>query len=354
VERAKGKLTVTVPTWRAGNDISLAEDLVEEVGRVHGYDKIEPLPLYGALEPVDDEPERAARRRARDVCSFRSGLAEIHTYPFVTADECRRAGLEPGTLQLSNAEQPGLDLMTTTPVPRMLRALSENLKYRAEVGLYAVEPIFLKERDEGLPRENERLTIGIARRDPDAVRPVFAVKGAVEALLRAFHLRGVRFLQEEGPPWLHPGRVAKVARGNQVYGWLGEVHPRIARAFEIEFPAAVADLDFDAVRTAAGREPRMQAIGRFPTVPYDVAVVVDRRTPAAEVEGVLRKVDDRLVRDVHLFDVYEGDRLEKGKRSLAFTIVFGSLERTLGTEDVEKLRARVDQAIGKRGWTLRI
>jgi phenylalanyl-tRNA synthetase beta chain len=354
VKRAKGKLTVTVPSWRAGNDIALAEDLVEEVGRVHGYDKIEPIPLYGALEPIEDEPERAARRRARDVCSFRSGLAEIHTYPFITADDCRRAGLEPGTLQLSNAEQPGLDLMRTSAVPRMLRALAENLKYRAEVGLYAIEPVFLKEGADELPRENERVTIGIARRDAEAGNPPFLLKGAVEALLSAFRLRGARLQQEEGPAWLHPGRAAKIARGRQVFGWLGEVHPRVARAFEIESPAAVADLDFDAVRAAAGREARLQPIGRFPTVPYDVAVVVDRRTPAADVEGVLRKVDDRLVRDVRLFDVYEGDRLEKGKRSLAFTIVFGSLERTLGTEDVEKLRARVEQAIGKRGWTLRI
>jgi phenylalanyl-tRNA synthetase beta chain len=354
VKRAKGKLTVTVPSWRAGNDIALAEDLVEEVGRVHGYDKIEPIPLYGALEPIEDEPERAARRRARDVCSFRSGLAEIHTYPFITADDCRRAGLEPGTLQLSNAEQPGLDLMRTSAVPRMLRALAENLKYRAEVGLYAIEPVFLKEGADELPRENERVTIGIARRDAEAGNPTFLLKGAVEALLSAFRLRGARLQQEEGPAWLHPGRAAKIARGRQVFGWLGEVHPRVARAFEIESPAAVADLDFDAVRAAAGREARLQPIGRFPTVPYDVAVVVDRRTPAADVEGVLRKVDDRLVRDVRLFDVYEGDRLEKGKRSLAFTIVFGSLERTLGTEDVEKLRARVEQAIGKRGWTLRI
>lgn len=354
VKRSQGKLTVTVPSWRSGNDISLPEDLVEEVGRVHGYDKIALRPLHGALEPLEDEPERAARRRARDVCSFRSGLAEIHTYPFLTADDCRRAGLDPGTLRLSNAEQPGLDLMATSRVPHMLRALAENLKYRAEVALYSIEPIFLNEGGDGLPRENERVTIGIARRDPQAGNPAFALKGAVETLLFAFHLRGARLRQEEGPAWLHPGRAAKVVRGREVFGWLGEVHPRVARAFDIEFPAAVADLDFDAVRGAAGKEPRLQPIGRFPTVPYDVAVVVDRRTPAADVEGVLRKVDDRLVRDVRLFDVYEGDRLEKGKRSLAFTIVFGSLERTLGTEDVEKLRARVDQAIGKRGWTLRI
>jgi len=355
VQRTKGKLTVTVPTWRAGNDVSLAEDLVEEVGRVHGYQKIAPRPLHGALHPIEDEPERAARRRARDVCSFQSGLTEIHTYPFVTADDCARAGIEPGTLQLSNAEQPGLDLMTPSLLPRMLRALAENLKYRAEVALYAIEPVFLKEdSDGGLPRENERVTIGIARRDPEAGSPAFAVKGAVEALLRAFHLRGARLQQEEGPAWLHPGRLGKIARGGQVFGWFGEVHPRVARAFEIDFPVAVADLDFDAVRAAAGRGARMQPIGRFPAVPYDVAVVVDRGTPAAKVEAVLRKVDDRLVRDVRLFDVYEGDRLEKGKRSLAFTIVFGSLERTLGTEDVEKLRARVDSAIGKHGWTLRI
>ncbi|MHC4670639.1 MAG: phenylalanine--tRNA ligase subunit beta, partial [Planctomycetota bacterium] len=358
VERAGGKMTVTVPSWRAGNDISLPEDLVEEVGRIHGYDKVEPVPLHGALDPVPEEPERVARRRARTVLSLESGLTEIHTYPFTTAEDCRRADVAAGTLRLSNAEQPGLDLMTTSLVPSVLRAVAQNLKYRDEVALYAIEPVFLKGRAEGLPAENERITLAVALRH--AVRDEAAVRSAarvVDRLQAAFRVRGLRIRQgdaDAAPGWLHPGRCARLARGREAFGWFGQLHPRVARAFEIEAQAALADLDLDQLRRAGGRPERMRPVPRFPSVPYDVAIVVDRVTPAAEVAGALRKVDDALVRDVRLFDVYEGDPLPPGKRSLAFTVVFGSLERTLDTADVEGLRERVNGAIRKRGWTLRI
>jgi phenylalanyl-tRNA synthetase beta chain len=351
VEQDGALWRVTVPTWRAGRDVSLPEDLLEEVGRIHGWDRIEDRPLLGDLAPVPVEPERGARRMVRSVLSGGAGLSEIHTYPFTTADACRRAGIEPGTLQLANAEQPGLDLMARSLVPAVMRALSENLKYREEAALYVVAPVFEKESEQGLPRENERLTLGIASRGDETT--VFDVKGAVEAVFEAFGLQGVTLRQEEGPPWLHAGRCARLVRGREEFGWLGEIHPRVARAFELEGVGALADLDLDALRTAPARAPRMEPISRFPTVPYDVAVVVDRRTPAAEVEAVLRKADPKRVRAVRLFDVYEGENLPAGKRSLAFSIVFGALDRTLDTGDVEHLRAAVQAAIERKGWTLR-
>jgi len=355
VARRDGGFTVRVPSWRAGNDVSLPEDLVEEVGRIHGYDKLPPVPLFGRLDPVPEEPEREGRRAAREALSGDAGLTEIFAYPFTTADECGRAGLEPGPLQLSNAEQPGLDLMVTSLVPRTARALGDNLKYRDEVALYLVAPVFLKEEAQGLPRENERVAIGVARRG--GRHPVFAVKGAVEALLERLRVGGARVEQVTGgavPPWLHPGRAARVGRGRQTFGWFGEVHPRVARAFDLDAPAALADLDLDLLRGASGRARRMQPISRYPTVKYDVAVVAERTTPAGDVEAALRRADEKLVREVRLFDVYEGKSLPAGTRSLAFRMVFGADDRTLSTEDVERLRASVSSILAKRGWTLRV
>jgi phenylalanyl-tRNA synthetase beta chain len=351
--RAGGTLTVKPPTWRAAGDITLPEDIVEEVGRIHGYDKIEPMPLHGDLEPVPEEPPRAARGLARRTLSGEQGLTEIHIYPFTTADACERAGVEPGELRLANAEQPGLDLMITSQLPAVLRAVGENLKYRDESALYCAGPVFLKEKPEGLPRENERITIAVGRKG-DMASPVFAVKGAVEALVEAFRLNGARLTQAEGPSWLHPGRAARLARGREVFGWLGEAHPRVVRAFDLDGAVALADLDLDLIRGAAGKAPRMQPISRFPTVPYDVAVVVDRKTPAGEVEAALRGADKKLVRDVRFFDQYEGRKIPEGKRSLAFSIVFGALDRTLDGDDVDRLRAAVHRVIEKRGWTLRV
>ncbi len=350
VERTPDGASVTEPSWRAGRDVSIPEDLLEEVGRIHGYDKIEPLPLVAALEPTPVEPERAARRLVRATLTHEAGLTEIHSYPFTTEEACRRAGIEPGRLSVANAEQPGVDLMVTSLLPNLLRAVAENLKYRSEVALYLVAPVFLKaEGGKGLPREEERVTIAIAGADG-----VFEVKGAVASLLDAFRLKGIQTEQGEGPAWLHPGRGAKLARGRTVLGWFGELHPRVSKAFDLDMSVGVADLDVETLRTLDRASERMAPISRFPTVPYDVAVVVDKRTPAVAVERTLRKVDRDLVRDLRLFDVYEGKNLPEGKRSLAYTIVFGALDRTLGTDEVENLRARVKQAVEKREWTLRM
>jgi len=350
VVRSGGRVSVTVPSWRL-RDTAIPEDVVEDIGRIHGYDKIAPRPLREPNEPVPDEPERSARRRVRDVLARTFGATEFHAYPFTTAADCTKTGLEPSTLQLANAEQPGLDLMTASLVPAVLHALARNLKYRPESALFLVQPVF-EPRDGALPRENERVALAVALRDGHA--PVLEVKGAVEELVEAFRVNGARIEQrDDGPAWLHPGRSACVARGREAFGWFGELHPRVARAFDVGGVVAIADLDVDALRAAQGRSVRMAPVQRYPTVPYDVAVVVDRRTPAGDVEEALRRCDKKLVRDVRLFDVYEGDKLPAGKKSLAFTLVFGAPDRTLGTKDVERLRAAAGKAVEKRGWSVR-
>ncbi|MCK6460758.1 MAG: phenylalanine--tRNA ligase subunit beta, partial [Planctomycetes bacterium] len=322
VNRARDALTVAVPSWRTGLDVSRPEDLVEEVGRIHGYDKLPAIPLSGRLEPVPEEPLRVVRRKVRHALSAECGFAEIYAYPFTTAEECRKAAVEPGELRLSNAQQPGLDLLVTSLVPKILVACETNLKYRDEAAIYLAAPVFRK--GEGLPRESERLAIAGARRG--GRNPVYGVKGAVEAVLSTLRVSGARIEQRDGaPPWLHPGRAARVARGNREFGWLGEAHPNVVRAFGLDAAVSLADLDLEALLAAEGGVARMKPISRFPPVKYDVAVVVDRTTPAREVEETLQRVDPSLVREVRLFDVYEGKNLPAGKRSLAFSLVFGSL-----------------------------
>ena len=355
VRRGGGQLEVDVPSWRATGDVSIAEDVLEEVGRIHGYGKIPPLALLGELEPVDVEPERAARGLARRALAFEAGLVEIHQYPFNSAEDCRRSSLEPGWLRLANSEHPGLDLMVSSLIPNLLKAVAHNAKHRDEVALFHVAPVFLDEpggASEGLPRENERIAIALARREGEDL--TLEVKGCVELLLERFRVAGAALLQEAGPGWLHPGRSAQYRRGKQRFAWFGEVHPAVARAWDLAWPCALAEIDLDALRAATGSSSRLSAISRFPTVPYDVAVVVDLRTPAAEVEQVLRRAAPDFVRSVTLFDAFEGGRLPAGKRSLAFRIVFGTHERTLDTADVDRLRGEVEDRIAKRGWTLRV
>ena len=246
---------------------------------------------------------------------------------------------------MANAEQPGLDLLAPSLLPGLLKAVALNRKHYDAVALYVIAPVFLP------GEERERCAIAMMGDGNDAL---FEVKGAIETVFTHLRINGVRLQQEEGPAWLHPGRSARLARGKETFGWTGQIHPAVARAFEIDPHTALADLDMVVLTKARGMLPHMKPISRYPTVPYDVAIVVPERTAAGDVQSVLERADGKLVRSVRLFDVYTGKNIPEGTRSLAFSITFGSHERTLDTADVDRLRAAVSSAIEKRGWTLRV
>ncbi|MHC4955027.1 MAG: phenylalanine--tRNA ligase subunit beta [Planctomycetota bacterium] len=351
-KRAGGRLETTVPTWRA-RDVAIPEDLVEEVGRIFGYDKIAPEPLVGALDPVDVEPDRAAKAQVRSVLSRGCGLTEIYAYPVYSQAEAEKTRVEPGKLAIVNWEERGHQIMAESLIPLMVRAAAQNLKYRSDFGMYCVQPAWAKrEGQDGLPSEDTHVGIAIAHhRGKDTV---LTLKGMVERVIESFGAAGVKLRQQsKAPAWLHEGRAGDIGRGKQRYGWFGELHPAVKRAWDIDADVAVAEFDLEAVCAAGGKTRRMQPISRFPVVPYDVAIVADARTPADEVERALRGADKTLVRDVSLFDVYAGKNLPDGKRSLAYKIVFGAMDRTLGTEEVDRLREGVARIIEKKGWELR-
>jgi len=351
-ERDNGRLQATVPTWRT-RDIAIPEDLVEEVGRIHGYDKIVPEPLVGTLDPVDVEPGRAAKAHVRSVLSRGCGLAEIYSYPVYSKAEAEKTRVEPGKLAISNWEERGHQIMTETLIPLVVRATAENLKYRADFGIYCVQPTWsTTEGQEGLPSEVTHVAIALAHHRGE--NTVLAIKGILERVVESFGANGVRVRQQARPPaWLHEGRAGDMGRGKQRFGWFGELHPAVKRAWDIDADVAVAEFDLEALRQAGGKSRRMQSISRFPVVPYDVAIIADATTPAGDVERAMRGVDKTLVRDVSLFDVYQGKNLPEGKRSLAYRLVFGAMDRTLGTDEIDKLRASVARVIEKKGWELR-
>ncbi|MEM8885572.1 MAG: phenylalanine--tRNA ligase subunit beta [Planctomycetota bacterium] len=352
VERNRGKVVVAVPSWRR-RDIAIPEDIVEEVGRIHGYDKIAPEPLEGVLEPVPVEEGRGAKALARQVLSGACGLSEVHTYPVYSEEEARKAAIEPTWLAIANWEERGHQIMASSLVPLVLRAVDHNLRYRTSFGVYLIAPTWEKEQGgEGLPEERTRLAIALAAHKGGA--PIYRLKGMLEELLTAFEANGVKLRQQtKAPAWLHAGRSGDLGRGNQRFGWFGELHPAVKRALDLDGDVAIAEIDLEALQKARGKGARMQAISRFPVVPYDVAVVVDARTPAEDVERTLRSADKKLVRDVQLFDVYEGKNLPEGKRSLAFRMVFGAMDRTLSGDDVDRLRTNVESAMAKKNWDIR-
>ena len=207
--------------------------------------------------------------------------------------------------------------------------------------------------EHGLPHEVREVVFVWSRRDGEDPYPELRTK--IESLLDRIGHRAELLdnHKDDDTPWLHPGKAVAITRGGPVVGYLGMVHPEVAQRLGIASSTAMASLDVRAL-LASGRERRpYQSVPRFPSQPVDVALLVPTTTRVAEVEELLRKLGKKLVRDVVLFEVYSGQGVPEGKKSLNFTVTLGAADRTLDSKDEEKYLNKVRERAGDVGAELR-
>ena len=349
---------VTVPSWRATKDISIPEDLIEEVGRLHGYGQIQPFaPLWPVAAP-EPNVRRRLDRRAKDFLSLHGGLAEVFTYSMVGAAHCRTFGLDPDAcLKLRNPMSEDLDRMRREIVPILLEKTRENQRFERRFGLYELGRVYLKDparmKDRELPRENVRIAGVLSFESKDEAN-FRELRHLVLAL--AFHLGAeepaVAPLAADRS-WIHPVVGAKViSRGTEI-GAFYRIHPGIEGRLELAGDVLAFDLDFDAIAGLERREDRYQKLPRFPFVTFDVAVVAPERTPAAGIEEAIRRGAGGALRRLEAFDVYRGKGLPEGAKSIAFHIAVGEEDHTLSGAEADRLRASVIAAVEGAGFKLR-
>jgi phenylalanyl-tRNA synthetase beta chain len=349
-ERPDG-LDVTVPPWRR-NDITREADLIEEVARLHGVNDQLPATLprrRGAVGVL--APAQRLRRRAEDVLVGR-GLHEIAGWSFdpptrddrlrLPADDPRR-----DHVVIENPMSEDLANMRTTLLGSLLDVARHNAaRGQGIVGMFESGRVYLA-GDATLPHEHHAL---------GALVPgdIFAAKGYAEALLRA--LRVEASFAAAPQPFLHPGRSATIAVGSppsRVVGWVGDVHPLVARDWDLEAIAAF-ELDLDAVVDAARLVPQYEDLTSFPELREDIAVVVDETVPAAAVLDAVRAAGGELLARAEVFDVYRGEQIAAGRTSLAIALTFRARDRTLTDADVAPVRAQiVARLAGELGGELR-
>jgi phenylalanyl-tRNA synthetase beta chain len=352
---------VTVPDHRL--DCQRPEDLIEEVARIWGYDRMPKTRLRDPLPPQRGNPAWAFEERVRDIL-VACGLQEVITYALIHPDEEARLA-PPGVanpytaldyVRLINPISEERTVLRHTLLPGLLRTLRANLRFRERVAIFEVGKVFLPRPGEALPEEPRRIGIALTGpRDPASWLPVdrgrmdfFDLKGVVEALLERLHIPGVAFERAEHPS-LHPGRGAEVQAGGRSLGILGELHPLVRRAWELpDQPVLIAELDLEALQALAPIAHVFEAVPRVPPVVEDLAFIVPESVPAAALAAVLREAGAPLVREVHLFDVYQGPPIPPGHRSLAFTVFYQAEDRTLTDREVATLRERLIRAAAER------
>ncbi|HTO55947.1 MAG TPA: phenylalanine--tRNA ligase subunit beta [Myxococcota bacterium] len=351
-----GKLACAVPSWR--NDLSIPADLCEEVARIHGYDKIPATLPAAVISPVTQPAQYAFVDRAREALA-RAGLVELRQFPGLVPSDLDTLRVPPDDplRRVVRIENPmpgqGTELVTTL-LPGLLHAAARNLARQVErVRIFEVGRVFLA-RPGALPEEPARaaaLVIPGAHaslwESQAAQPPFFAAKGIAEAVLAELD-QPVVFHAGAAVPWLHPGASGELRRGDTVLCRVGELHPDVAKAYDIPVACAVLELDLDACLRLAPESPQYRDPSPYPAVRRDLAVLLDQSRPAGEVLEAIRKTAGSILASAEIFDRYEGKGVPAGKVSVAFRLVFQRGDRTLQDIEVGKTTERIVAMLGPR------
>lgn len=348
-------LTIAVPLWR--QDVESYADIAEEVQRIYGYDTIPSVP------PPGEALQGRRTRRQEEILKLKGllagmGLNEALSYSFIAPAALDKLGLTPGdalrdAVRLINPIGEEYSLMRTTLAPSMLRSIATNLN-RKNVGvrLFELSRTFrpnimatLKNTDGSLSLsepclEKETLCIGIAEQGME----YFDLKGIVEAVFERFGIAGIEY-KPGAACYYHPGRSATCMLNGVCAATLGEMHPDVAAAFDIDQKVYLAEMDIESLLANARHDNAIKPLPRFPAISRDLAVSVDRLCPVGDMLCVIRKAGGSLLESVELFDIYEGKQAGEGRKSVAFTLVFRSADHTLVDDEAGDCFDAIVQAL---------
>jgi phenylalanyl-tRNA synthetase beta chain len=338
---APGVFSVTVPSWRATKDVSVKDDLVEEVGRMIGYDSIEPRPpaVLTTVPPANEE--RAFNRRVRAVFADQ-GFTEVYNYSFVAEADACAFGMEPAEhVTVANPIAPNQSLLRMSLLPELRGNVLENAKHFDAFRLFEIGRE-IHRQPQGLPREIPHLAAAIYSKDGDG--RLFEMKRAAECLMPGAETRPCA-----AKPYEHPARAAEIHWNGAVAGRLFELHPSLA-----EGRTAMLDLDLTLVQAATPKEKRYTPIRRYPSSAFDLSVVARERELVGDLRGKLAALAGPLLESIEYQRQYAGPPLAEGTKSVSFRLTVGSPERTLSSEEVGEIRARLIDGMRAHGYDLRL
>lgn len=355
----EGDLKISVPSWRATKDVSIAEDIVEEVGRMYGYDNIKPYSLEFEVAPTAVNKTRSLERTLKAQLTDGLGFTEVMTYPWTGDKQLGQYGLSSeGLMTLKNAVSEDCKFMRSHAMPHLIDAISENVKYFESFKLFDFGRIYDVSQMIGLlPTEKFKLTGAIvpAFKKKDLQTDTFyEAKAVVQDLLSAAGINGaqVKPLGGELNKWVHPGIAAGIYRGKQLLAEIYKLHPAVAEAKGIRNNVYLFQVHINELEKAE-RKFKYKPIVKFPGVPFDITVVAKEKELAGNIELIIKKATKKSLRDISVFSVYQGEEMEAGTKSVSFRMTFGADTHTLKPDEVESLQNSVIQALDKAGYPLK-
>ncbi|WP_456426433.1 phenylalanine--tRNA ligase subunit beta [Desulfurobacterium sp.] len=355
VKKEQDYIIVKVPSWRK-YDVSREVDLIEEVVRIYGMKKIEST--YPLLHSNVERPRRFDNIMKTKEFLSAKGLNEAINYSFIGKKLYDAFGLDfENLIKISNPlseEWVGMrDLLTPSLVNNCVQNVKRNEK---NVALFEVSVVFENVGKE-LPDEKLHVAFLLSGKLPEGIyneREVdfYDIKGIAEELIEYFGLKAEFERSEE--KFLHPGQSANIVINGEKAGFIGRIHPDIEENMGIKQPVFAGEIVLEKLFELAGKEKKsFKKLPKFPPVTRDIAVLVDREIPASKVEEIIKKAAGKLLEKIKLFDVYEGENIPEGKKSLAFSLTFRSPQKTLSDEEVSRIIDKVVKKLSESNITIR-
>ncbi len=328
---------VKVPSFR--QDIALPEDLVEEVGRLYGYEKIPSVLPLATLIPPKRNDELFWQDISKNILK-ELGFCEVYNYSFISEAQAKIFGCSLSDLiEIENPISIEQKYLRPSLIPNLLKVLRENLRHFKQIRIFELGKIFRCKAEE------KKMLTGLITGE------FYELKGMVDFLLQGLGISSVWYDEYQATPedseisiW-HPQKCAEIKVDNTEIGFLGEMHPRVIEKLELGIKPVVFDLDFEKLVRLASEEHEYQPISPYPAAVRDIAILVPLDVKVAEVLNKINTAGGELVRDVDLFDIYEGRELPEGKKNLAFHIIYQSQEKTLSSEEIDRVHQQIIQSL---------
>ncbi len=347
VREFSDKLDVTVPTFRG--DIISEVDLIEEVGRLYGFHRISPEPLRGELTEGGKSFARHWADRFKNLF-ISMGFDEVLTYSFISPKFMDRFNLEEdhpwrNVVRILNPLGEDFSVMRPTQIPTMIDLLVRNHNRGNEEFLgFEIGHIFtpMDEKQEKEPLQERALTWGGIGTD------FYFMKDVLLEAFKRTGVKGISIQPREDHPLYHPGRCGEWRIDDVSIGFLGEIHPTVGKTYGMKKPMLIGEINLDKVIEHVTDEKQYEPLPKYPAVDRDLAIVVSQDVLVAEIESIVKDIGKDLLESFKVFDIYEGDQIEEGKKSIAFSLVFRRQDRTLKEEEIQEIVSKIRGALEEK------
>lgn len=353
-----GNLVIEAPTRR--QDLRIKEDIIEEIARMHGYDEIPKTVPVTESKPGGLTPYQAKRRIVRQFLEG-AGLLQAITYSLTSKEQSQAFALETAPVtELLMPMSEDRAILRQSLIPHMLEAATYNVARRIDsVAIYETGSVFLGVEEDGLPREVEHVAAVLTGKWVDnawqgEMKKVdfFVLKGIIEGMMDRLGMLESLSFEQTTLDGMHPGRTASIFLNGENVGMVGQVHPTEQKKRDLK-ETYVMEINLEKVLSMETDELLYVPVPRYPSMSRDIALVVSTETSAGTLEMIIQQAGGKLLKDVRLFDLYEGDNVEDGKKSLAFSLTYFDAERTLTDEEVVKAHEKVLNALTEANALLR-